>query len=133
MRKFILFFIIILATTSYSYGFEKGLYEHTTYWMYSGETATLGWDPVPNADKYEIVVIHAETEQEIALGFTTDTSITFKLPRIGHYIFKVRTWDDDLYSDWAITTDPFYARVNGVNKSWWVYAQLPPVDGLGIE
>lgn len=128
MKKIIIIFII-LCLSSLSFSFEKGVYEYKTHWIYSGESVKLSWDPVNNATEYEVIAQHLETEQEIAMGKTSNTSISIVVQRVGHYIFKVRAVNDCGKSGWATTIDSY--PVDG--KPSWVYAQLAPATGLGIQ
>jgi len=134
----IIFILLLLLYPLISFSLEKGLYDHFTYWRYSGDTLRISWDPVLYENDiivYEVNIYHCETEQVIIIGETQNTFIDIKIPRVGHYIFKVRSWTSDklLSSEWAESIDSTRARVNGENKSFWVYGQLPKVTGTVIE
>ena len=127
--------LILILFPSISFSLESGTYDHLTYWRYSGDTVKLAWSAiVHNEDTivYEVNIYHCETEQIIVIGETQNTSIDIRLPRVGHYVFKVRSWllDKSMNSEWAESSNPAYALNN---KSFWVYCQLPKVTGAGIE
>jgi len=56
--------------------------------------------------------------------------IKYILPKTGHYIFRVRAVNTYGASDWALTTNPEHVA-GGIG--FWVYSQIPPVDGFVID
>ncbi len=138
MKKIILIsFMLISMFASYIHAFEKGHYVFATRWVYVGDTIELGWEPIDNIIIYEIKAYHAETEQLIDLGSTTSISTTYTFNKVGHYIFIIRSITlvdgETKTSDWSHTTQPENSRMNGEKQAWWVYAQIPPIEGLILE
>ncbi len=132
MKKIILIFLIIFFTSPI-YAIEPGLHDHATYWNYSGDTITAKWSTVNNATEYEVLLIHVETDQVTALGKTPNIQISFVLKRVGHYFLKLRALNDVGESPWTITSESENCRVNGEPRSFWIYAQIPPIEDLILE
>jgi len=143
MKKTIaILFILIAIFTTQCYALDTGLYDHATHWVNSGETVTVAFESATiNVTEFEVEAIHLETNVTTMLGKTpasqgstfSFSSITFQLPRMGHYIFRVRAINVVGESIWSISTDSSVSRVNNEPRSWWVYGQLPPVTGIIIE
>jgi len=132
MKKLIILLIFICIYTT-TFAFEKGTYDYRTHWVYSGGSIVLGWDPVTNAVEYEVVAEHLETEQTIIMGTTSNTKITIVIPRVGHFIFKVRAVnycnEEKQVSEWATTIDSYPSD----GKPSWVYSQLAPATDLILQ
>jgi hypothetical protein len=114
--------------------FGGEVYDVVTYWGYTEEYVTVGWDSVINAEYYNIKLFHKEQQVEIARGRIDDptTQIIVAFPRSGHYIVMVNSCNHnsegvEQCSDvWAESVDPQYAEVNGQPKGWWVYRHISP-------
>lgn len=100
----------------------------------SNESVTVGWDPVEEASYYEgRVVWQGSTgdRETYLLGSTTAAQMEVVRPRAGAFEFGVRACNDSAEcSDWARSTDPEHAQVDGVPKGWRILFELPgPIDG----
>jgi hypothetical protein len=116
--------------------------------MDSTGSVTLAWDAIPangitDPIWYDVRVIMFDKSPETAyaIGLTTLTDMEILRPRSGHFRFEVRACRysdchcepdsnsdicEDDRSDWAQSTDPTQATVDGVAMGWWVYFKTPP-------
>jgi len=109
--------------------------DYTIYWVTTVETVTVSWDVSEGASRYEVVVRWFRGDkilQVYAVGDTADTQLSFTLPRAGAFVAAVRAYGPDpenpgenLYSGWALSTDPTYALVNGQAKAWIIIGAVP--------
>lgn len=132
-KCFGLVLILLIIFTNNPVHSEWVLQDHALYTGYTSETVTMYWDACPDALSYEVRVKSFERDEYVITGSTGNTSITFSLPRTGHYIPEIRAvYGVDDYSDWAVTTNPTYATVGGQAKGWWIYGSVEPIDSGGI-
>ena len=108
-------------------------YDHYDYWIYTGNSITIGWDSAQNAIEYEIELYHVEQQVPVAIGRTDLTQITIICPRSGHYYAKIRSIGETENSIWAESSDPIYAIVQDSPRSWWIYCRVAPPTGGTIE
>ena len=106
--------------------------------LYLAESAvTVAWDRTTEGDQaesYEIVAVWEGPQGirgEFAVGSTAELQIVVSRPRVGFFSVKVRAVNEEgETSDWAISTDPSRALVDGQPRGWRVYFFLPaPSDG----
>ena len=107
----------------------------------STDQVTVGWQH-PNDDRithYEVQALWIDQEpaQVIDLGSTAETSMIVEMPRVGHFVIRVRsvaqgveTEDGEpLTSVWAVSSvDEFTA-----GEPWRVYFAVPSVDGITVD
>jgi hypothetical protein len=106
---------------------------------------TMQWDSVPQALGYNIRVIMFDKSPETtyAIGHTTETQMEILRPRSGHFRFEAQackfadcsctddtgaTPENDCpldRSNWAQSTNPAQASVDGAAMGWWVYFKTP--------
>lgn len=99
--------------------------DYVTYFGTTDKEVTVGWDTVPDADFYKVVLFHVERKEvvPVALGNTENIQITFKLPRSGHFVVKVCACDkisttSESCSNWSESTDSNVAIVGGIPRAW---------------
>lgn len=147
-------------------------YDYITYYGYTGKEITAAWaTPVSNCsdnnpcdsegkcsdgtacimstvpDEYEYEFYHIDMKVTLIKGTTSDNQVTVVLPRVGHYIAKVRAKKNNCqhedpndinspmvpcYSDWAVSTDPTYAVVDDVHRAWWIFTWISPPNDVVI-
>ena len=104
------------------------VYEYTTHYGFTNDTWTVAWDPVATATEYEYRVFNFERKVYMVIGRTSQTQVTVNLPKTGHWVFEVRSFDGTLYSEtWASSIDDNYASP----KSWWIFTWLAPPGPIG--
>ena len=112
---FFLFVPSVFAQTNYIYIRYKGL------------PIGVAWDFVEAAISYQVRVKHLETGQYSNIDITPSLSYFYKPSKIGHYIFEVRViGPNNTMSEWAVSTDPRYARVNNKPQGWIVKYEIAP-------
>jgi hypothetical protein len=78
--------------------------------------------------------VERETEEMITPeAGVAENRFKFKLPRSGHFVAKVRACEEKLCGEFAESTDPAVASVDGESRGWWVYGHLAPVDQQYIQ
>jgi len=149
MKKLLLLFFILFISLSlpiYSHALDADGFEGIDHYTYYGTTAdeiTVAWD-LPTGhdvltDDFEIVLVNPERNIEIPLAIIPETVITFKTSKTGHWIVKMRTrgWDAATetheYSVWIISTDPVYARVDGVARGWWIFTSIASTGPIELD
>lgn len=107
-----------------------------TYYNTTDKPIKCAWDAVPEATGYEARLFHLERNVEVTLpnGKTTSTEIIFKLPRTGHFVFKVRACVNnyELCSDWCEASNPDCGLVDGQRRGWWIYGFVAPPGPITI-
>ena len=107
--------------------------KHWTLELYTGESVTVGWDIVSNADSYKWeLVSHERGNAVFAQGSTTATTASIVIPKTGHWIVRVKAVNANGESAWAESTGP-EARAEGQTQPWWIFAWLAPATGPEIE
>lgn len=139
MRNHIKLFLIslVLLFSLNAYALTADGFEEKDLYLYYGTTAdniTIGWDePLDyntETDTYEMVIHNPERDIDVGMVVDlTGTTFTIQCPKTGHWIVKVRTkrvLEDSTieYSVWAESTDPVYAKVDGVARGWWIFTWI---------
>jgi hypothetical protein len=111
------------------------LFDYATYYGETGQQIQMAWDPVSNADRYEVRLFNQERGVIVELDDSTTPglSLTFSLPYSGHFVGQVRACNDTLdpnCSEWALSTDPEHASVNGEPRAWWLYGHVAEPGGV---
>ncbi len=167
----LIFFIIGSFFLKDVFAWEK--LDYVTYYGNTGEEVTVAWEnpcekcadgnycpssgvcsdgssctPCTIPDEYEFKFFHKDMGQDLIIGTTSNTQVTVIIPKVGHYIVKVRSKKNDCvhedpndinspmvpcYSDWAISTDPTYATVDNTHRAWWIFTWISPPGDIGIE
>lgn len=106
----------------------------------AGESVTVGWTRGTAGDQWEIYEVYAVWEGhqgvrgEYHIGDTEALEIVVPRPRVGFFFIKVRARaSDGRTSEWAISTDPNHATVDGVPRGWRIYFYLPAPGSGGVE
>ena len=112
--------------------------DYVTYFLTTDKSVIVSWDEQAAAQYYEVRLYHVEREDEVSAGSgrTKKNSITFQLPRSGHFIAKIRACNDDLdppCSDWSESIDPEIAKVNGEPRAWWLYGHVAGPGNIIID
>jgi hypothetical protein len=120
-------FLVLFALPSQAGDFVKK--DLVTYFGTTDKSLTCRWDTIEAyIDEFELRLFHVERDVEtpIANGKTSQNELTFKLPRTGHFIVKVRACERDytFCSDWSESIDPEVATVDGEPRGWWVYGHV---------
>lgn len=97
-------------------------------YLYFGTTdkpLKVAWNPEPNADEFFFNLYHYESQEEVARGRTQANTVTFMLPRTGHYHARICAIDDEggavVENLCSLSIDPTRATVNGEPMGWWVF------------
>lgn len=98
--------------------------DYVTYWGTTNEVFTAIWDPVPEAISYDYRIYHVEMGLYGTIKNTTATEVSIDFPKVGHYIFEVRSKNNSGTSAWAQSIDAMKAKVDGEQRAWWVYVCL---------
>ena len=146
MKIKILFISIFMILFFYINCFADSIYvngEVTSNDLYNYVTTTdkdipIAWDNSsgynPDLHDYEVILYNPERDYEVTLGTTDETTYTFKCPKTGHWIPKVRIiWMEDgveKYTSFASSDDATVATVNGENKAWWIHAWIASTGGI---
>jgi hypothetical protein len=107
--------------------------EAVEYYGTTDKLLQCSWPVVALAEGYEVVLHNIEKNSDSAAGKTTSTSITFKLPKTGHYVVKARACRKNYTecTDWSSSDNPDEAVVTGLPKGWIVFGTIanpgPPV------
>ena len=129
MVKALIFIISLLLVTVV----QSEEYNHYSYWFYTGNSITIGWDAAQNAVEYQIELYDIEHKVPVAIGRTSLTQIQLVCPRSGHYFARVKTIGASEDSQWSETSNSQCSTVAGVAKSWWIYCRIAPPTGGVIE
>ena len=122
------------------------LYLETT-----GSNIVVSWDDTNDQlAEYEIRLYSFERKVYVAIGKTTNTTITFHMTKSGHYIVQGRAcWIDksecvedctdqpedciECCSEWIDSSDPGVSTVDGIPRGWWIYGYLDAPGQIIIE
>lgn len=115
------------------------MYKASSYFEFTGQPVTVGWDRVDRAVKYvwriksverqKYIIIDGSAEHE-----TTETFFTFRIPFVGHFVAEVKAVDaDGNSSKWAKSGRDEFGMVDGQPKGWWVYGYIAPAGDIEIE
>lgn len=103
---------------------------------------TVAWNSVADEAHpevlYEVVAVWEGplgARQEFPQGTTAELEKSIDRPRSGAFHIKVRARDfiTNETSEWAISTDPTRAVVDGVPRGWRILWEPPAPSGGGIE
>ena len=121
-------------------GAEITLYEHSTYYLFTGQNFNVQWDVTSDnrITAYEYELLNVErNNQAFIRGRTPNGIVSVSIPKTGHWILRVRTvWDDagtEKKTDWCRSDSKDCATVNGQPQSWWIFAWVAPASGLELQ
>ena len=99
------------------------------------DSVMFAWDLSEGATHYEVRAewIDPATPFGYDIGTITDTSMQVPRPRTGHFVLMVRACNGDECSDWARSSDPDVATVDGLPKAWRVFWKVPLPGDIIIE
>jgi hypothetical protein len=128
-------FLVLFAVPSQAGEFVKK--DLVTYFGTTDKSLTCAWDQLePDVNEFELRLFHVErnVETAVANGKTSQRELTFKLPRSGHFIVKVRACERNyaVCSDWSESVNPEVASVDGESRGWWVYGHVAAPGGLNF-
>lgn len=105
--------------------------EYVTYAGNTGEQVTVVWDFNGDA-AFEVDLYHMELNEHINVTPEPITvrSITFTLPRSGHYSVGVRAIKDGVPGPWAGSIFADDAQYNGESRAWWLFGSIAPTGGI---
>ena len=105
----------------------------------TNDSVLFAWDRTTEGDQaetYEVVVVWegaSGVRQEFAVGETEALQMLIERPRVGFFSFKVRARNvEGVVSDWAVSTDPDKAIVDGLPRGWRVFFELGAPSGGGV-
>ena len=107
--------------------------ESVEYYGTTDKLLQCFWPAVALAEGYEVVLSNSEKNVDSIVGKTTSTSITFKLPRTGHYTVRVRACRKNYTecTEWSSSDNPDEAVVMGAPKGWIIFGTIanpgPPI------
>lgn len=129
MKNILRILLIFLFLSTPAFALEATGLEGYDYYTWYGTTAddvVLGWkqaDDYKAGDDFELKIYNPERKITHDLGFTLNFTLTFKLPKTGHWITKIRTRrlvpEDPgppvkpeyyKYSAWSYSTDKNVAK-----------------------
>lgn len=133
MFKKILVYLALFLLLTVSNSFSVELFDYATYFSNTGDDVTVGWDAPTDENlsliTYELRIKFVEQNKYIPITTNSISSnrITFKLPKVGHYIVEARTVrtvvnQPPVYSDWA--TSITSGKIGDQSRSWWLYGKL---------
>lgn len=144
LKPFLLLIFLLFSINVYAW-------DEMDYYLYYGTTAesiTVAWadprietptdindDYNPLIDHFEISIFNKERkiEQVVVNNIPGDVfQYTFNLPKTGHWIPKIRAVrhaivdgvEENTVTDWSESIDPEVAVVNGLSRSWWLFAWI---------
>ena len=140
----------IESSISSAWGLESDGFkaiDRVTYFGTTDKEVKVSWDHNdPPPDFYEINLYHVERQTELPAGTgkTSENSITFQLPRSGHFIAKVRACMNSAEGidgcdaapccgEWSESIDSEVAIVDGAARAWWLYGYVAPVGVIAID
>jgi len=140
MKKFFIALCLFLFSVTTASALE--LRDYALYLETTGTNIVAKWDDTNNSAnvEYEVRLYSFERQVFVAIGKTTNDTITFALQKSGHYTAYIRAnfidqseCGNDCYTDWVLSTDLTYATVNGAPRGWWVYGYLAAPGPIIIE
>jgi len=154
-KSFLIKIILILSFLLFS--LNTYAWEEVDYYLYYGDTSeytTVAWadprvttpenpmdDYNPATDSFEISIFNKERDINVVVATNIPGDIfehTFRLPKTGHWIPKIRAVryavvdgvEENTVTDWSESINPEVAVVNGVSRSWWLFAWIAPVGPI---
>lgn len=131
MKKFMISLLLFFSLSVSNANASFTLYEYYTYFGNTGEEVTVSWDAVaeenPNYITYEIRLKHVEQDIYVPIDTTSNTQVTFILPKSGHYIVEARTirtvtGEEPVVGDWTDSTKS--GMIGSELQSWWLYGKV---------
>jgi hypothetical protein len=139
LAKLGLILLLILVFTGSVFATWDKIMDRVLYFGTTDALITMSWDPVAEATGYEVELFHIEQNTKMlpygTSNHTSGTNLTFKLPKTGHYIFKVRSCINNFAEcgdEWSESIDSTKAIVDGENKAWWVYGYVAKPGDITI-
>ena len=126
----ILSFGILLASIAFAADWEAK--DLRTYFGYTSKQITIQWDGDVRSTSYEVRLLHVERNVYEPTLTTTETELTFGLPRTGHYIIEVRALNEFGESIWGTSEDPALFVDNQL-EPFWIYGYPEPVGTIIIN
>lgn len=105
-------------------------FEAYIYWIETGNTRTLAWDAVPDANSYDFYVLQMESGLKYLVGNTAQTQVPVTFRKVGHYLLYVRAKNEIDVSEYSSSLTE--GVVNGIKKPWTVFARIAPPSGGGV-
>lgn len=106
------------------------------YWGTTDKPLKVAWDAQPG-NEFVFNLYHYESQEEVARGRTEVDTVTFMLPRTGHYHARVCAVDnpgDPVIEELcSLSIDSERATVNGQPRAWWVYGAVAPPGEIIFE
>lgn len=103
----------------------------------TNKKVTVSWQSVSNVNGYEVRLVNLDRNSEVMLsnGKVSTNSITFSLPKTGHYIVKVRSQRNNYteLSDWAYSNIPGDAIVDNETAGWCIYGTVAQPGTIIIQ
>jgi hypothetical protein len=115
-------FLTLLLLVSIS--FAQAIY---VYRLEYNETVTVGWDAVSDAIHYEIRLVGIKPKNNYVIYPSEQTINIEKVinrPHTGTIKVQVRACNNSNCSEWADSTDPQYATVNGQAMGWNLFWKI---------
>jgi len=138
MKKFFIIVCLILCSVFVADAAEKKdlvLYLETT-----GSNIVLKWDDTNDQlAEYEVRLYSFERKVFVAIGKTTNDTITFQVAKSGHYTAQIQACliDQSTCTEcctvWYESSDPEIATVDGSARGWWIYGYLDAPGPIIIE
>lgn len=92
----------------------------------------IAWNPVPNADFYEVQLIFIDKNTNLAIKTTTTPNFSFQRPKAGHFKIRVRSCNSSGKSVWSESSNSTKSKVDGSDMGWIIYWKLAS-PGVIIE
>lgn len=131
MKRFLAVIMLTATVFSASAWADFEVLDYVTYSGYTGEEVTVEWDFTGDAT-FEVDLYHMEHKEHLNLTPQpiTARSITFTLPRSGHYSVGVRAIKDGVPGPWAGSIFPEDAQHNEEARAWWLFGALAPTGDI---
>jgi len=107
---------------------------YVTYHGYTGEEVTVEFDF--NGDAvFEAQIVNNDLNERINVTPvpSSERSITFTLPRSGHYSVWIRAIKNGTPGPWARSYTYTDAQFYGKARGWWLYGAVAPTGGIEIN
>jgi hypothetical protein len=100
------------------------------YHGYTGEDIEVAWDQVVNLT-YDLALFNKERDIQLPLANDfTGVTLTFQVPKTGHWIVKVRARRGAETSEWSESIDPTRATVDGEARGWMLFTWIAPAGPI---
>ena len=120
--------IMVVTLTDVSHTFI--LTDHATYWLSTDEPITVQWDPVENADSYDVIMVWVRGDTAVQVyniaEDITNTEFTINTaPKTATFVVGVRASNESGDSEYSYSDDPSVASVDGESRSWVLRYYMP--------